>query len=93
MKRIILSLTLSSLTVNAETRPVYIGTNADGIYLAEFDTVKGTLTKPALAGKYEKAGFLALHPKKPILFTIGFGNRVGAFGIDKDYTLKFNNNI
>lgn len=91
MKRIILSLTLSSLTVNAETRPVYIGTNADGIYLAEFDTVKGTLTKPALAGKYEKAGFLALHPKKPILYTIGFGNRVGAFGIDKDYTLKFIN--
>jgi 6-phosphogluconolactonase len=91
MKRIILSLTLSSLTVNAETKPVYIGTNADGIYLAEFDTIKGTLTKPALAGKYEKAGFLALHPKKPILYTIGFGSKVGAFGIDKDYSLKFIN--
>jgi len=91
MKHTLLSLVLSSLTVVAATRPVYIGTNADGIYLAEFDTEKGTLTKPALAIKYEKPGFLALHPKKPILYAIGFGNKVGAFSIGKDHSLKLIN--
>jgi 6-phosphogluconolactonase len=91
MKSIILSLTLTTLAICAETKPVYIGTMADGIYLAEFDSIKGTLTKPTLVGKYEKAGFLALHPEKPILYSVGAGNKVGAFSIEKDYSLSFIN--
>ena len=91
MKRILLLLSLSSLSVFAETRPVYIGTNADGIYLAKFDSEKGTLTKPALAGKFEKPGFIALHPKKTVLYTVGFSNKVGAFSIGKDHSLTFIN--
>jgi 6-phosphogluconolactonase len=91
MKRILLYLSLSSLSVFAEARPVYIGTHADGIYLAEFDSEKGTLTKPALAGKFEKLGFIALHPKKTVLYTAGFGSKVGAFSIGKDHSLTFIN--
>lgn len=91
MKPILLLLALSSLSVVAETIPVYIGTNADGIYLAEFDTEKGNLTKPALSGKYEKPGFLALHPNKPVLYSVGFGSKVAAFSIGKDDSLTFIN--
>ncbi len=91
MKRILLTLTLTTLAISAETKPVYIGSMADGIYLAEFDTDKGTLTKPALAGKYEKAGFLALHPEKPILYSVGLGTKVAAFSIAKDHSLTFIN--
>ncbi len=91
MKRILLSLTLTTLAISAETKPVYIGSMADGIYLAEFDSDKGTLTKPALAGKYEKAGFIALHPEKPILYSVGLGTKVAAFSIAKDHSLTFIN--
>ncbi|MES2983217.1 MAG: lactonase family protein [Verrucomicrobiota bacterium] len=91
MKRILLSLALTNLTVSAETKPVYLGTMADGIYLAEFDTDKGTLTKPTLAAKYERPGFLALHPEKPVLYSIGFGKNVAAFSIAKDHSLTFIN--
>jgi 6-phosphogluconolactonase len=91
MNRILLTLVLTSLTLSAETKPVFIGTSADGIYFAEFDTTNGTLTKPALVGAYEKPGFLALHPKKPVLYTIGFGSKVGAFSIAKDHSLTLLN--
>jgi 6-phosphogluconolactonase len=87
MKHIILSLTLTTLTVLAEMKPVYIGTMAEGIYLAKFDTIHGILMEPTLVAKYEKAGFLALHPKKPILYSIGSGNKVAAFNIRKDHAL------
>lgn len=91
MKRILLTFALSALAVYAETKPVFIGTGADGIYLAEFDTTNGTLTKPVLTGKYDKPGFLALHPEKPVLYSIGFGSKVAAFSIAKDHSLTLIN--
>lgn len=91
MKLILLALALTTFAVFAETKPVYLGTMADGIYLAEFDTTKGTLTKPTLVAKLEKPGFLALHPEKPILYAVGGGNKVAAFNIAKDYSLSLIN--
>ncbi len=91
MKSIFLSLALTTLTVFAEIKTVYIGTMAEGIYLAKFDTTKGTLSPPELIAKYERAGFLALHPEKPILYSVGFGTKVGAFSISEDDSLIFLN--
>ncbi len=88
MKNILLIISLSILPVLAEKQPVYLGTSADGIYLASFDSATGTITQPTLAAKYEKPGFLALHPKKPILYSIGGGNKVAAFSIADDHSVK-----
>lgn len=91
MKNILLIISLSILSVFAEKHPVYLGTSADGIYLANFDSSTGSITQPTLAVKYEKPGFLALHPKKPILYSIGGANKVAAFSIADDHSLKFIN--
>lgn len=71
----------------AHAAPVYIGTAADGIYLADFDPEKGTLTEPKLAAPYPSPGFLALHPAKPVLYSIGGDHTVAAFAIGKDHAL------
>lgn len=91
MKSSLIILALASLSAFAETKPVYIGTGADGIYLAEFDTTQGTISKPNLVAKYEKPGFLALHPQKPVLYSIGFGSKVAAFSIGENHTLTLLN--
>jgi 6-phosphogluconolactonase len=78
-------LLLTTLALQAQ--PIYIGTAADGIYLADFDPEKGTLTEPTLAAKYPSPGFLAIHPEKPILYSIGGGNTVAAFTIGEKNAL------
>lgn len=82
------SILLAALAIPlAHAQPVLIGTGADGIYLADFDAEKGTLSEPKLAAKYPSPGFLALHPEKPILYSIGGGNTVAAFAIGENSTL------
>lgn len=71
----------------APAQPIFIGTGADGIYLADFDAETGTLTEPKLAAKYQAPGFLALHPEKPVLHCIGRDNTVASFAIAKDHSL------
>lgn len=73
----------------ALSAPVYIGTGADGIYFADFDTEKGTLTEPIRAAEYERPGFLARHPEKPVLLAVGGKNKVAAFAIHTDHSLRF----
>lgn len=86
MKRNIITLLLLAASF-AHARPVYIGTGADGIYLADFDAETGILTAPKLAAKYETPGFLALHPEKPVLHCVGGGNTVASFSIAADHSL------
>ncbi len=83
--------------------PVFIGTTtgknnpSKGIYQADFNSETGILTVPVLAAEYQNPGFLALHPRLPILYACGqpnvpFGdgsNSVAAFRIGKDHLLKF----
>ncbi len=78
------------LALSVQALPVFIGTNtgsraggSKGIYLADFDPASGKLTEPALAAEYAQPGFLALHPKMPVLLAIGaprkpFADRSGA---------------
>lgn len=79
---------LTSLAVSlAHAHPVYMGTGADGIYLADFNAETGILTEPILAAKYGAPGFLAIHPEKPILHCVGRDNTVASFTIAKDHSL------
>ncbi len=83
------ALFLAALTVSPIiAKPVYIGTAADGIYLADFNAETGVLTAPKLAAKYQAPGFLALHPEKPVLHCVGGGNTVASFSIADDYSLS-----
>jgi 6-phosphogluconolactonase len=86
MKRNIITLLLLAASF-AHARPVYIGTAADGIYLATFDAETGTLTEPKLAAAYPTPGFLAMHPEKPVLLCVGGGDTVASFSIAEDHSL------
>lgn len=89
------------LTATLHALPVYIGTNtggeSKGIYLADFDPATGKLSEPELAAEYQNPGFLALHPTKPVLLSVGapknaFADGTGsvaAFAIGDDHGLKF----
>lgn len=81
-------LFLTALAASSSlARPVYIGTGADGIYLADFNAETGVLTEPALAANYEAPGFLALHTVKPVLHCVGGGDTVASFSIAEDHSL------
>lgn len=73
---------------------VYIGTynseKSEGIYQSEFDVATGVLSEAQLAGKANRASFLAIHPTKKYLYAVSEISDVGgkksggvsAFAID-----------
>ncbi len=74
---------------------VYIGTytgpgKAQGIYRANFDSVSGKLSTPALAIEAEQPSFLAIHPTRRLLYAVGEtndfknqpGGSISAFSIE-----------
>ena len=98
--RLLLSLLL---TAKLSAVPVFIGTGgganspAKGIYRADFDPATGRLSEPELAVEYKAPGFLARHPKLPVLLSIGApkspfpdgSSSVAAFAIGPDFSLTF----
>lgn len=88
MKSRISILAIALLPTLTFAQPVFLGTNADGIYLAEFDAEKGTLSKPELAVKINAPGFLAIHPEKSLLYATNRGNTLAAFSIGDDNSLE-----
>lgn len=57
-------------TTEAAPNRVYFGTDkSEGIYTAIFDDANGTLGPISLAVEVESPGFLAAHPKAPILYS------------------------
>jgi len=73
---------------------VYIGTYtrgvSKGIYLAQLDTRNGALSQPVVAGEAINPSFVALHPTRDLLYSVGevgdFAGRksgaVNAFRVD-----------
>jgi 6-phosphogluconolactonase len=73
---------------------IYIGTYtggaSEGIYLLSMDRQTGAIEEVKLAGAVENPSFLALHPTKPLLYSVGqgrnaSGERLGlasAFAVD-----------
>jgi len=56
---------------------VYIGTytggESEGVYMLRLDTETGQLENLELAGAVENPSFIALHPEKPLFFSVGQG--------------------
>lgn len=88
MKVSLTILPLILLPYLAFAQTVFLGTNADGIYLAEFDAENGTLTKPKLAAKLNAPGFLAMHPQKPVIYAINRAHTLAAFSIGDGNSLR-----
>jgi 6-phosphogluconolactonase len=94
---------LMALAPTVHAVPVFIGTGggkdstAKGVYRADFDPVSGKITTPELAAEYTNPGFLAQHPTKPVLLSIGSPKKpfadgtssVAAFAIGSDHDLTF----
>lgn len=82
---------------------VYIGTytgkNSQGIYLIEMDPATGKLSEPVVAAETVNPSFLAIHPSKKFLYSVGEigkfeGKPVGAvsaFSIGEDGKLTLIN--
>jgi 6-phosphogluconolactonase len=68
----------------------YTGPNSKGIYVAPFDTATGKLGALRVAAETENPSYLALHPKRPLLYAVNEidnyeGQKAGAvtaFAID-----------
>lgn len=94
---------LAALTTPLSALPIFIGTNtgknttSKGIYAADFDPASGRLSTPTLAAEYQGPGFLALHPRLPVLYAVGAPNKpfadhsgaVAAFAMAADHRLTF----
>jgi 6-phosphogluconolactonase len=72
-----LALLAVSALASAAPLPIAIGTNtggsgkSEGIYLSSFDPATGAIAEVKLGAKYTSPGFLALHPSKPLLYSVG----------------------
>jgi len=59
----------------AETYSVWLGTGrspqSQGIYHCRLDSITGKLSDPTLVAEMEGPGFLAKHPKLPVLYAVG----------------------
>lgn len=90
-----LALTLV-LTAGAKEWFVYFGTytgaRSKGIYVSRFDPETGKLTLPQLAAETTSPSFLAVHPKRPLLYAANEvnqlngkpGGAISAFAIQPD---------
>jgi len=63
---------------------------SEGIYVASFDPVTGTLSTPRLAARATNPSFLASHPTRPLLYAVaevagddGPAGGISAFAIDE----------
>ena len=76
MKPCLALLALAPLAFAAPL-PIAIGTNtggsgnSEGIYLSTFEPESGDIAEVKLGAKYEGPGFLTLHPRKPLLYSVG----------------------
>ena len=84
-------------TVSAAPIDVWIGTASSnlsrGIYHCTLDTASGKLSEARLVAEISGPGFLAMHPKLPILYSIGSLDgkpSVASFKIGKDEQGKSN---
>lgn len=104
MKRLSLALfaTLMPFTIAAETL-VYVGTEtggqSKGIYVSTLDETSGALSPPRLAAAIGNPGFLAVHPSKPLVYSVAAGKaadgswkeEVAAFAVQPDGSLTLLN--
>ena len=71
-----LALIALPAAARAAEMPVWFGTytnaktGSEGVYVARFDTERGTLSSPVLATTARNPSFLAFHPTLPVLYAV-----------------------
>jgi len=71
-----LAVALLPFAAPAAEVPVWFGTytragsGSEGIYVARFDSERGTLSEPVLAAAAKNPSFLAFHPRLPVLYAV-----------------------
>jgi 6-phosphogluconolactonase len=104
MKKLALALitALLPIAIQAETL-VYFGTDtggaSKGIYVSNLDETTGALSPPRLAAAIGNPGFLAMHPSKPLVYSVAAGKaadgswkeEVAAFDVQPDGSLTLLN--
>ena len=93
MRLFFILITAALLFGCSSTERIYVGTSSmeDGIYLVEFDSNTGALTKKYHQNDVKRAGFMNLSPDKKYLYTVAAENKLRAYKIESDYTLTFLN--
>jgi len=88
---LLISIAISCAGENISLMNVYVGTytkktESKGIYLLKFDLKEGKLSEGVPAGEIENPSFLAVHPKRKLLYAVGEVSAktgiVSAFAID-----------
>src|SRR5687768_6196553 len=80
----------------AAQQTVYIGTRStEGIYRMNFDPATGAISDLKVAGKTLNPTFLALHPKRPLLFSVVAApeGKVSSFAVEQDGSLRLLNEV
>ena len=67
--------------------PVYLGTNADGVYRTTLDPATGRLSEPTRAAEIARPGFLAAHPSGKKLYAVTEGTSVTELTVQADGSL------
>lgn len=92
MKTLALALITAMLPIAALAETLlYVGTNtsgsSQGIYVSTFDETTGAISPPKLAAAIGNPGFLAMHPSKPLVYSVAGGK--AADGTWKDEAAAF----
>ena len=88
------AVTIMATTLAAQT--VYIGTRSnEGIYRMEFDPATGAIRDVKVAGKTVNPTFVAVHPKRPLVFAVVAApeGKVSSFAIEADGQLRLLNEV
>ena len=73
---------------------IYSASNETGIYLSRYNEETGSLSTPELLPDTPKTFFMALHPRRPLLYTVEIGaDRIHAFSIAADGRLHPINSV
>ena len=104
MKKLALALIASLLPIATPAETLaYFGTSTGGdsrgIYVSTFDESTGALSPPRLAAAIGNPGFLALHPSKPLVYSVAasqaadgaWKEEVAAFAMQPDGSLALLN--
>lgn len=89
---------VSIVSVASAETFAYVGTytrgSSEGIYVCRLDSETGALSEPVLAAEAENPSFVAIHPKRPLLYAVSEISDDGpdsvgvmAFSINDDGTL------
>jgi 6-phosphogluconolactonase len=91
---------LSAATIMVTTalaaQTVYIGARSnEGIYRMEFDPATGAIRDVKVAGKTVNPTFVAVHPKRPLVFAVVAApeGKVSSFAIEADGQLRLLNEV